>query len=104
LKAPGVHLVLDRSDVFGGPASNAVVFGTRKFYDANPKTIAAFMAALRCMASREPKARSDPRIADDPQWPIRGLFRPPLACLGGTSITMLRAIESKGLFTRAREA
>jgi NitT/TauT family transport system substrate-binding protein len=46
LKTPGVHLVLDSSDVFGGPASNAVVFGTRKFYDANPKTIAAFMAAL----------------------------------------------------------
>src|SRR6266567_9027113 len=46
LKAPGVHLVLDSSDVFGGPASNAVVFGTRKFYEANPKTIAAFVAAL----------------------------------------------------------
>src|SRR5437667_11130561 len=45
-KTPGVHLVLDSSDVFGGPASNAVVFGTRKFYDANPKTVAAFMAAL----------------------------------------------------------
>ena len=46
LKTPGVHLVLDSSDVFGGPASNAVVFGTKKFYQANPKTIAAFMAAL----------------------------------------------------------
>jgi len=46
LKTPGVHLVLDSSDVFGGPASNAVVFGTRKFYDANPKTIAAFIAGL----------------------------------------------------------
>ncbi|MEP6942836.1 MAG: ABC transporter substrate-binding protein [Betaproteobacteria bacterium] len=46
LKTPGVHLVLDSSDVFGGPASNAVVFGTRKFYQANPKTIAAFIAAL----------------------------------------------------------
>ena len=46
LRTPGVHLVLDSSDVFGGPASNAVVFGTRKFYDANPRTIAAFMAGL----------------------------------------------------------
>jgi NitT/TauT family transport system substrate-binding protein len=46
LKTPGVHLVLDSSTVFGGPASNAVVFGTRKFYDANPRTIAAFVAAL----------------------------------------------------------
>jgi NitT/TauT family transport system substrate-binding protein len=57
LKAPGVHLVLDSSDVFGGPASNAVVFGTRKFYDANPKTIAAFIAALE---------EADRLIARDP--------------------------------------
>ncbi len=59
LKAPGVHLVLDSSDVFGGPASNAVVFGTRKFYDANPKTIAAFMAALEeanQLIARDPAA------------------------------------------------
>ena len=59
LKAPGVHLVLDSSDVFGGPASNAVVFGTRKFYDANPKTIAAFIAALEeanQLIARDPAA------------------------------------------------
>ena len=29
-RLPGVHLVLDSSDVFGGPASNAVVFGTQE--------------------------------------------------------------------------
>jgi NitT/TauT family transport system substrate-binding protein len=59
LKAPGVHLVLDSSDVFGGPASNAVVFGTRKFYDANPKTIAAFIAGLEeanGLIARDPAA------------------------------------------------
>ena len=59
LKAPGVHLVLDSSEVFGGPASNAVVFGTRKFYDANPKTIAAFLAALteaNQLIARDPAA------------------------------------------------
>ena len=59
LKTPGVHLVLDSSDVFGGPASNAVVFGTRKFYDANPKTIAAFMASLEeanQLIARDPAA------------------------------------------------
>ena len=63
LKAPGVHLVLDSSTVFGGPASNAVVFGTRKFCDANPKTIAAFLAffpvavgALRGLTSPPPAA------------------------------------------------
>ena len=57
LKTPGVHLVLDSSDVFGGPASNAVVFGSRKFYDANPRTIAAFVAALE---------EADQLIARDP--------------------------------------
>jgi NitT/TauT family transport system substrate-binding protein len=59
LKAPGVHLVLDSSDVFGGPASNGVVFGTRKFYDANPKTIAAFIAGLEeanRLIARDPAA------------------------------------------------
>lgn len=57
LKTPGVHLVLDSSDVFGGPASNAVVFGTRKFYDENPKTIATFMAGLEeanALIARDP--------------------------------------------------
>jgi NitT/TauT family transport system substrate-binding protein len=59
LKTPGVHLVLDSSEVFGGPASNAVVFGTKKFYQANPKTIAAFMAALEeanAFIARDPAA------------------------------------------------
>jgi len=59
LKTPGVHLVLDSSDVFGGPASNAVVFGTKKFYQANPKTIAAFMAGLEeanQLIARDPAA------------------------------------------------
>lgn len=46
LKLPGVHEVLNSNDVMGGPASNAVVYGTVKFHDANPKAIAAFLAAL----------------------------------------------------------
>jgi sulfonate transport system substrate-binding protein len=57
LKTPGVHLVLDSSDVFGGPASNAVVFGSQKFYDTNPQTIAFFIAALE---------EADQLIARDP--------------------------------------
>jgi NitT/TauT family transport system substrate-binding protein len=59
LRTPGVHLVLDSSDVFGGPASNAVVFGTKKFYEANPQTIAAFLAALEeanALIARDPAA------------------------------------------------
>ena len=46
LKFPGVHAVLDSSETMGGPVTNAVVFGTVKFHDANPKTVAAFLAAL----------------------------------------------------------
>jgi NitT/TauT family transport system substrate-binding protein len=46
LKIPGVHEILNSNDVMGGPVSNAVVFGLVKFHDANPKVIAAFLAAL----------------------------------------------------------
>ncbi|MBO0763565.1 MAG: ABC transporter substrate-binding protein [Hyphomicrobiaceae bacterium] len=46
LKAPGVHEILNSTEVMGGPATIAVVFTTTKFYDANPKTIAAMNAAL----------------------------------------------------------
>ena len=46
LKNPGIHVVLDSAEVMGGPASNAVTFGTTKFHDANPKAIKAFLAAL----------------------------------------------------------
>jgi NitT/TauT family transport system substrate-binding protein len=46
LKLPGVHTVVNSVQVLGGPASNGVVFGTTKFHDANPKTIAAVVAAV----------------------------------------------------------
>ena len=46
LKIPGVHIVLNSIDVTGGPASNGVSFATTKFHDANPKIIAAFLAAM----------------------------------------------------------
>jgi NitT/TauT family transport system substrate-binding protein len=46
LKDPAVHKVLSSLDVFGGPVNNAIVFSTAKFHDANPKVIAAVMAAL----------------------------------------------------------
>jgi NitT/TauT family transport system substrate-binding protein len=46
LKDPSVHKVLSSLDVFGGPVNNAVVFATAKFHDANPKIMAAVMAAL----------------------------------------------------------
>jgi NitT/TauT family transport system substrate-binding protein len=46
LKAPGVHAVLNSTDVMGGPATITLIFGTTKFHDANPKTIAAVYAAM----------------------------------------------------------
>jgi NitT/TauT family transport system substrate-binding protein len=46
LRNPAVHTVLDSSDVVGGPVTNAVVFAAHKFHDANPKAVAAFVAAL----------------------------------------------------------
>jgi NitT/TauT family transport system substrate-binding protein len=46
LKAPGVREILNSTDVMGGPATITVIFGTTKFYEANPKIIAAMNAAL----------------------------------------------------------
>ncbi len=46
LADPRIHKVLDSADVVGGPLSNGVVFGTRRFHDANPKVMAAFLAGL----------------------------------------------------------
>jgi NitT/TauT family transport system substrate-binding protein len=60
LKIPGVHMVLNSIDVTGGPASNGVTFATTKFHDANPKIIAAFLAA---MAQAEDTIKNNKRHA-----------------------------------------
>ncbi len=62
LKDPAVHKVLSSLDVFGGPVNNAIVFSTAKFRDANPKVMAAVMAALAeamQMIKTEPKKAVD---------------------------------------------
>jgi NitT/TauT family transport system substrate-binding protein len=46
LKAPGIRMVLNSTEVMGGPATITLIFGTTKFHDANPKTIAAVYAAM----------------------------------------------------------
>ena len=46
LKTPGVRAILNSTDVMGGPATITFIFGTTKFHDANPKTIAAMFAAM----------------------------------------------------------
>jgi NitT/TauT family transport system substrate-binding protein len=47
LKDPGVHRVLSSYDVLGGRATSNVVYATSKFRDDNPRTYAAFLAALK---------------------------------------------------------
>lgn len=59
-KNPLLHVVLNSADVIGGPLTNAVVFGTTQFHDANPKTVAAFLAALN---EANALIKSDPRAA-----------------------------------------
>ena len=51
LASPRVRRVLNSYDVLGGPHTFNVVWATTRYHDANPKVMAAFMAALdRAMA------------------------------------------------------
>jgi NitT/TauT family transport system substrate-binding protein len=45
LKTPGVHVVLESRDALGGDGHVALAYGTTKFYEENPKTVRAFLAA-----------------------------------------------------------
>ncbi len=59
---PKLHAVLSSADVIGGPLTNAIVFGTTKFHDQNPKVIAAFIAALNeanAMIAADPRAAAE---------------------------------------------
>lgn len=46
LKQHGIHRVLDSNDVLGGPATFLMMWTTKRFHDANPKTYAAVYSAL----------------------------------------------------------
>lgn len=46
LKVPGVRKILTSNEVLGGPMSIAIVFGSVKFHDENPKVVQAMNAAL----------------------------------------------------------
>jgi NitT/TauT family transport system substrate-binding protein len=43
---PNAHVVLNSYDVMGGPSSATVLYATEKYRKENPKTYAAFVAAL----------------------------------------------------------
>ena len=46
VEAPGISLVLKSYDTLGGPTTVLLLWATSKFYDANPKTYGAVLAAL----------------------------------------------------------
>jgi len=59
---PAAHIVLKSYDVLGGPSSATVLYTTEKFRRDNPKTYAAFIAALDEAAkwiSANPEAAAD---------------------------------------------
>jgi len=59
---PNARIVLNSYDVLGGPSSSTVLFATEKFRKDNPKTYAAFQAALKEAAEF---VRANPEAAAD---------------------------------------
>lgn len=47
LQQPGIRTVLNSYDVYGGPTTEYMAWSTGRFRNANPKTYAAFYAALQ---------------------------------------------------------
>ncbi|HTP96294.1 MAG TPA: ABC transporter substrate-binding protein [Burkholderiales bacterium] len=47
LENPAIHTVLNSFEVMGGPHTFTVAWTSKQFHDANPKTYAAIVAALR---------------------------------------------------------
>ncbi|MDB5988794.1 MAG: transporter substrate-binding protein [Herbaspirillum sp.] len=59
---PNAHVVLNSYDITGGPSSATVLYATEKFRNENPKTTAAFVAALADAAkfiTANPEAAAD---------------------------------------------
>lgn len=47
LADPHIHTVTTSEAILGGPATLIMTYATKRFHDANPKTYAVFLAALR---------------------------------------------------------
>ncbi len=47
LASPGIRKVLTSHEAFGGPATNGVTLTTEAFRNANPKTVKAFVEAMK---------------------------------------------------------
>lgn len=62
LKAPGIRSILSSYEVLGGPGTVSLVVATAKFRQANPRTYAAFMAAVNeamAMIARDKKGAAE---------------------------------------------
>ena len=62
LKNPGIHVVLESRDALGGDGHVTLAYGTTKFYQENPKTVRAFLAAYEeavGMIKSNPKAAAE---------------------------------------------
>jgi NitT/TauT family transport system substrate-binding protein len=62
LKNPGMHVVLESRDALGGDGHVALAYGTTKFYEENPKTLRAFLAAYEeavAMIKGNPKSAAE---------------------------------------------
>jgi len=58
LKNPGFHVVLESGDALGGDGHVTLAYGTTRFYQENPKTVRAFLAAYEDavgMIKKDPK-------------------------------------------------
>lgn len=47
MASPRIHTVTTSDAILGGPATLIMAYTTKRFHDANPKTYAVFLAALR---------------------------------------------------------
>lgn len=66
LKQPGFHTVLESDYALGGPAHIAVAFASTKFFEANPKVIATYLAAYEeaaQMIRNNPKGAAETYLA-----------------------------------------
>jgi NitT/TauT family transport system substrate-binding protein len=62
LKNPGVHVVLESRDALGGDGHVSLAYSTTKFYEENPKTVRAFLAAYQdavSMIKKDPKGSAE---------------------------------------------
>lgn len=66
LKNPGIHVVLNSRDALGGDCHVALAYATTKFYEENPKTVRAFLAAYEeavGMTKNDPKGSAQTYLA-----------------------------------------